>query len=255
MLEKSILWRFGLVYLLLTAATLARSVHADGANQAGFVVQFSDGRVETRCITLDGNEISGADLLVGSGMDMVIDPSKGMGITVCQIEGEGCAYPSEPCFCQCMGGGECGYWNYFFRDPGEAEWTYSPLGAILRKVRPGAVEAWVWGDGHRPPPDALTYASICSPPTPMPSPEIEAQSGPQTPERPPPVATAAAVTPTATPPPASLTGAVPVTVVTVPSPASSPNADSGPDLGTYWPFGLMVLALLSAAVVVWYRRV
>ena len=107
---------------------------ADEPNQAGLLIDFGDGRVETRCIAFDEEEITGADLLLTySGLDMVIDASSGMGITVCQLEGEGCAYPSEHCFCQCMGGGACAYWNYFYREPGSSEWTYSALGAVLRR--------------------------------------------------------------------------------------------------------------------------
>ncbi len=94
-----------------------------------------------------------------------MDASGGMGITVCQIAGVGCAHPAEPCFCQCMGGETCAYWNYYYRDSGEADWTYSALGALLRKVQPGAVEAWVWGDGKTPPSTDWTFEAICSPAT------------------------------------------------------------------------------------------
>jgi hypothetical protein len=106
---------------LLAALGLPGATFAGEPNQAGLVVQFGDGRVETRCVAFQDEEISGADLLLThSGFDTVIDASSGMGITVCQIETEGCAYPAEPCFCRCMGGGECAYWNYFYQEPAMA---------------------------------------------------------------------------------------------------------------------------------------
>lgn len=129
--------------ILLLAVILGgeSGMAADEPKQAALVVQFGDGRVETRCITFEEDEIRGTDLLDRSGLEMVVDVSSGLGVTVCQIEGQGCAYPTEHCFCQCMGGGECAYWNYFFRETGEGPWSYSALGAALRKIGDGSVEA------------------------------------------------------------------------------------------------------------------
>jgi hypothetical protein len=168
-----------------------------------------------------------------------------MGITVCQIEGEGCAYPSEACFCHCMGG-DCAYWNYFYRDPGQAEWTYSALGAVLRKVSPGSVEAWVWGDGRTPPASDLTFEAICAPPAPTPTPTLE-----------PPTAIPTTISPTETPSlPLSPTAAAPPPTLTPAStfPTPTPVAGTGQTPSTYWPFGLMVLALAAVGVFVWLRR-
>jgi hypothetical protein len=229
--------------LLLAALSLPNLAAAEELNQAGLVVQFGDGRTETRCVAFEESEITGAELLTRSGLDLSVDASSGMGITVCQIEGRGCAYPAEPCFCHCSGGGECAYWNYFFRDPGASGWSYSALGAILRKAKPGSVEAWVWGDGHTPPADEVTFESVC----PLPTPETT-----NVPASPQPPATVTA-TPTATASPDELPAASPTTTAPPPSPTPSPAARGDQDLPAYWPFGLTVLALLLIGVLVWLR--
>jgi hypothetical protein len=257
--------------LLLLAVFLPRLALADEPNQAGLFVEFGDGQVVTRCVTFDEGEISGADLLTRSGLEVVVDASSGMGVIVCQIEGEGCDYPTGPCFCQCMGGGECAYWNYYYRDPGETDWTYSPLGAVARQVRHGSIEAWVWGNGHTPPAAELSLEAICVLPTPMLGP-----TGPVGPTN--------AVGPTDTiepmsiaepsntaEPPAPTSPATPTAVLISPTvmltltptqaitdtplpPASSPVSVTGTSLSSYWPFGLMLLGLAVVGTVVWLRR-
>lgn len=238
-------WFLGLYLLLLALTSLRSPTFADGPNQAGVVVQFGDGLVESRCVTFEGAEISGADLLTRSGLDLVLDTSSGMGITVCQIEGEGCAYPAEPCFCQCMKGDECAYWNYFSRDPGATTWTYSALGAILRKVKPGSVEGWVWGNGRTPPADQVTFESICVPPTSTPT---------NTPEPPTPTPATATLAPTMTQMPAP-SPTTPPTATSLPlSPAPSSASEPDKNLSNYWLFGVMLLGLGAVGVIVWLRR-
>ena len=245
----------GCLLFLLATLGLPGATMADEPNQAALIVEFGDGRVETRCIPFNKEEITGADLLLTySGFDMVIDASSGMGITVCQLEGEGCAYPSQHCFCQCMGGGECAYWNYFYREPGSSEWTYSALGAVLRKVRHGSVEAWVWGDGTTPPSFEGSFASICVAPTA----ELAGSAEPGASTEP-----AATVTPTASPEPPTAapttkatlspatktpepTGTALPAATTVPStPTRTPEPDAARTLTSYWPFGLMLLGLVA----------
>ena len=159
----------GLVLQFLMAAQ-AGPVLADQPSQAGLVIRFDDGRLVTRCVEFQGAEFAGSVLLARSGLELVIDSTHGGGITVCKIEGTGCDYPVDACFCRCMGNGPCGYWNYFYRQLGQDEWVYSPQGALIHQVKPGSVEAWVWGDGHTPPDQALTFEVLCAaPPTPAPT--------------------------------------------------------------------------------------
>jgi hypothetical protein len=239
---------------MLAAFGLPGATLADEPSQAGLIVEFGDGRVETRCVTFEEEEITGADLLLTySRLDTIVDASSGMGITVCQLEGEGCAYPSEACFCQCMGGGECAYWNYFYRDPGSSEWTYSALGAVLRKVRHGSVEAWVWGNGSTPPTFEESFASICAAPTEEPTATATVEPTATTTDAatlPPPTELPE---PTQTPPPAA-TAMPPASTTVLPAPTQTPEPAPTQTLASYWPFGLMALGLVAIGLFVRFRR-
>ena len=244
-----------LLLLLLATAGLSSPAAAQEPNQAGLVVQFDADRVESWCIAFDEDEIGGDDLLARSGLDLVIDATSGLGISVCRIEGQGCAFPAQHCFCQCMGGEGCRYWNYFYRDPGTDEWTYSPLGALLRHVQPGAVEAWVWGDGQTPPDTSLTFEVICSPPTPTAPPRTSLPATATTATSVAIATSAARATTPAAAPSASSTAAP--TALPTNRPAASPTAASpaAPDTpSSYLFFGLFVLILLLIGGLVWLRR-
>jgi hypothetical protein len=255
-------WAAGLALLMVAAAAVAFPVAADEPNQAGLVIQFSADRIETQCIPFEGQAIAGNDFLARSGLEMVIDATSGLGITVCQIEGQGCAFPAEHCFCQCMGGERCRYWNYFYREAGDEQWTYSPLGVLLRQVQPGSVEAWVWGDGGSPPSEALTFEAICSPaepaqppPTPTPVPGTRTTvADTQTP-----LAVTAAMPPAPSTAPAATAVAAASTIA--PSPTSQPTASPTPESPgapveptNYGAFALLMLGLLLIGVLVWIRR-
>jgi hypothetical protein len=254
----------GWSFLFLAGALLPAAALADGPDRVGLVVQFGDGRVEPRCFEVGTEEISGADLLARSGLEIIIDPGRGMGVTVCQIEGEGCAFPADACFCQCMGGSACAYWNYFYRDPGETNWVYSPLGPALRKLKPGSVEAWVWGNGLTPPPEELTFEAVCPAPTavptePAPSPTVASATSTATAlaASPPPVEAARAEpTVTAPAPTASAAAERPIPAAS-PSPSASSSQSperAAPAVSGYVAFGATVLGLAVIGVLVWLRR-
>jgi len=133
-----------------------------------------------------------------------------------------------------MGGGECAYWNYFYMEPGSSEWTYPALGAVLRQVRHGSIEAWVWGDGSTPPAFDGSFESICAAPTAEPT---------ATAEPPTVTPTAISILPASTQPPEPTATPPPTITPTPPEPAQTPALDAGQTLLSYWPFGLMVLGL------------
>ena len=132
----------------------ARSLQA--GNRAGVVVQTGDGRVATTCVRFDEPSITGLELLSRAGVSIVVEVS-GLGTAVCAIDGEGCAYPAQPCFCQCQGA-SCAYWNYLHRVDGA--WRYSSISASGYTVTDGAVDAWAWGDKVTPP--VYTVDQICA---------------------------------------------------------------------------------------------
>ena len=69
---RRVLVRFGTLLFLLAVSGLPNVAFADEPSRAGLVVQFADGRVETRCLSFE-EEINGADLLMAhSGFDTVV---------------------------------------------------------------------------------------------------------------------------------------------------------------------------------------
>ncbi len=242
------------------------SAIADETGQVALVIQYDEARVETLCLPLVGESVTGMELLDRSGLRMIVQPGSSLGVTICQIEEVGCAYPAKACFCQCMGGGDCAYWNYFFREPG-GDWIYSALGAVMHKVQPGAVEAWVWGDGTQPPADELTFEILCpSSSEALPSEALPSEALPSEPlptNVPLPLPTTAPTVPLLTTaesvaavseqPEADPTVALvrPASTATLPAPTPMPTptpqaeAAGGSSLASYGLFAAMALALVG----------
>lgn len=153
--------------LAVCAATLLAlwaplSTTAQDDARAGLVIVHGDGSVMTRCVSFDPPSLSGAELLVRSGIDLAMEAGA-MGAAICRINGEGCNFPQEACFCQCEGT-PCRYWSYWRLQ--EGAWVYSNLGAGNTTVRNGDVEGWRWGIGTAQtaePPPLLTFEDICAP--------------------------------------------------------------------------------------------
>lgn len=228
--------------LLLTLAALlwAQPAHAQDAGRAALVVVRGDGAVERRCVSFEGETATGYDLLVRAGFD-VSSEQAAMGATVCALDGEGCAFPREACFCQCQGR-ECTYWSYW--QQGESgDWQYSGAGAGNTRVRNGAVEGWVWGPGsvsEAPAPPPVTFAELC--PAEEAGGTAEADAAAET------DALSETVALTAAAPPL-VTGATTVTLAAAP-----PAGEAG---GVQWG-GLLLAALplplLAIGYLIWRRR-
>ena len=152
-LTSLVLW--GLVIMLagMVAGTGASS--GQDLNHADLVIVFPDGRVETRCVLFEKEEISGAELLRRSGLSTVFSKSGGFGEGVCRIDDTGCSDPGS-CYCQCSGG-DCAYWAYFAL--AESQWRFQNIGPSQRVIRDGDTDAWVWGAGGGPPPSAELTAA------------------------------------------------------------------------------------------------
>jgi hypothetical protein len=156
---------------VLVVGASPRTATAQQTNRVALIVDFGDHHI-TRCVAFTESEITGYDVLRRSGLDVVVDPSNPMGVTVCDINGtSGC--PPSNCFCKCQGS-PCVYWSYHYMENGS--WRYAQLGASNRKVRDGDVEGWGWGEGtinssgQEPP--AIPFNQICAPPatdTPVPT--------------------------------------------------------------------------------------
>jgi hypothetical protein len=123
-------------------------------SRAALIIQFGDGSYITRCVSFAEDSIAGLELLTRSGLETSL-----WGGAVCRVQGEGCDFPAQPCFCQCKGS-SCQYWSYWHRR--DDRWAYSQIGSGDYRVHNGDVEAWLWGDAQTPP-VALSFAEICGP--------------------------------------------------------------------------------------------
>lgn len=129
------------------------------AGSAGLVVQNPDGTVVTECVEFTGATITGYELLQFSSLAFTADDSSHFGAAICSIEGVGCDYPAESCFCQCAGGATCNYWSYWLQSR-DGSWTSSHVGASTSRVRDGSVNGWAFGDGSAPP-LSISFDEIC----------------------------------------------------------------------------------------------
>ena len=136
-----LLTTFALVSMALIAivAPGAVAVGAQRPNQAGLVVDFGNGSVQTYCIPFAEDSISGIDLLLEAGLAVETGFNGG---TVCKVNDIGC--PSSDCWCQCPGS-PCTYWIYWRLN--EGNWEYSQEGVTLTRLGNGDVDGWVWGEG------------------------------------------------------------------------------------------------------------
>lgn len=158
-------WRHLLVLFALAAlATLTAGpayAESEPPNRAGVVVRFGDGSVRTACVDLGtAGQITGEELLRRAGLAPVMEYSS-LGGIVCSIDGQGCGYPQQACWCQCQGD-PCIYWQYYHRVDGR--WIYATIGASSHMVQAGDVDGWSWGageedEGLRPP--LLDLEAIC----------------------------------------------------------------------------------------------
>ena len=216
-----------LVLLLLALMPLLwpglKPGQAQAPNQVGLVVQLGDGTLITRCIGFDEAEINSYDLLLRSGLNVVVSGDSTVGLTVCSIEDEGC--PASDCFCQCKGS-TCTYWSYWHLIDGA--WQYSALGASGHVAAPGSVEGWSWGEAEPPP--AVPFAELCVPPptdTPVPTPTWTPSPTPAPTDTPTPTLEPT-VTWTPSPTPVPPTDTPPPTETPLPTETPAPTATDVP---------------------------
>jgi hypothetical protein len=157
------------IFLGLAAGLLAAcGTSSTASHRAALAVVHGDGSVQTACVDFAQNEISGLELLDGSGLDYRLDASNPMGAMVCSVAEEGCDFPSQTCLCQCTLGQTCQYWAYFNRTAG-ADWVYAVAGPSARKVHDGDLDAWVWLTGDEtdqavpPALNGMSFDQICGP--------------------------------------------------------------------------------------------
>ncbi len=248
------------VACLILALCSAAPALAQGTppHRAGLVIRYGDGSVQTRCVSFSEPSLTGADLLMRSGLPVVLDVRSSVGAGVCKIGAQGCNQ-GQSCFCQCEGS-NCAYWQYFHLQNGA--WKYSNVGAALYQVSDGMVEGWAWGNNVAPPVmslDQVCTAGVAAPAT--------AAIPAAKPTLPPPSSTPAvtqtslavtlptAVQATATTAPATpvvpteqpsaaptIAAAAPVTVPTTTATVLTPAPAGGQSVLSYVIFGVIILA-------------
>lgn len=206
---------FALAFGTLAVFCIAPQAARANDNQIGLVVVHGNGEVLTRCISFTEPQLTGYEVLQRSGLDLNVEPSGG-GAAICRLDGEGCTYPEQPCFCGTEGG-EYRYWSYW--NLVEGQWVYSNLGAAFSQVQPGAVEGWIWGSStpsYAPSPPIIDFADICAEPTATPTAEPSATLPPPTatPSPTPTHTSTIAPTPTPTPTPTPVPTLTPIPTAT-----------------------------------------
>jgi hypothetical protein len=119
-------------------------------NRAGLVVQFGDGSVVQACVEFTEPSITGWELLNRSGMTVYFEDYGASNNAVCRLDlgdkSDGCEYPLDDCWCQCVTAGNCSYWAYHHLIDGD--WVYSSDGASGWTIEDGMVDGWGWGLGE-----------------------------------------------------------------------------------------------------------
>lgn len=123
-------------------------------NRAAVVVQHGDLETSGACVTFPSDTISGLELLERSGFEYIAQEFD-FGRSICWLDGEGCNYPEEDCFCDPVN-----FWGYWTQDDGEPLPTQSDVGPDDRTVEDGDLDHWVWGAaGSAPVPK--DFSDVC----------------------------------------------------------------------------------------------
>lgn len=127
------------------------------------VVQFPDGRGTKAGCASSASNPTGWAVLVNGGFAVqgtIQFPSS----FVCRIDG----YPDSTC---ANTPPRSDSWAYWYANPGERDWTFSPAGAADRTPRAGSVDAWTFGGGRPsiPPAAVLPTAALSPPAAPTPT--------------------------------------------------------------------------------------
>ena len=227
------------IALILVSLGWTTAALADG--EAGVVIDYGDGRIETACVAFAGEGIAGDELLVRVGVE--VNHFSGL---VCSIDDVGCQHSGsfDSCTCECGSGGPCVYWAFFSREYGDAAWHYSSLGFRGLDARDGDLQAWRWGEGRpgaAPAPALLSFEDVCGhPPSSFVTPTV-VSAAPTPTAIPTPTAAAEAsartseASPTPLPAEAASVAATPAGATTVAAEPSLPASTASPTLLTTEP--------------------
>jgi len=153
-----------LLALVFPLMSFGRANAQSDLGQVGLVIQFLDGRVEKKCISISKDPFSGYDALSASGYAIIADFSGAMGAAICKIAQQGCS--ADNCFCNTPN--YWAYWRLGQASNGESAWLYSTIGASQSILHAGDVDGWRFGEGIAPS-EMPAFADICQPATQTPT--------------------------------------------------------------------------------------
>lgn len=202
----------GILAILLALAASGVGAQQDRPNGAGLIIRHGDGTLIYAYVEFESETISGEELLLRSGLDLIVSPFPGLGYGVCMINGEGC--DADNCYCQSYSN-PAYFWHYYSKVEGGG-WFTEIRGPSARQLADGDIDGWSWTAGDHGLPEitideiaAITGFDRSPPPTP-------------TPEPPPP-------TPTPEPEPTTTDTPVPEPAATdTPMPTSTPTTPPEP---------------------------
>ena len=142
-----------LLIILLAGLSVYQYASAQSNNLTGLIIDFGMGNPAKYCLDTAGESLAGFDLLLRANLPVVANHTA-QGAAVCQIGAIGC--PVDDCFCD----SPPNYWSYWHLQ--DDQWVYAASGASTYLIRPGSLDAWVWGDGSPPP--VTTLEQICNDP-------------------------------------------------------------------------------------------
>jgi len=228
---RSTLRLLSFLAILLALAAGGAGAQQDRPNGAGLVVRHGDGTLIYAYVEFESETISGEELLLRSGLDLIVSPYPGLGYGVCMINGEGC--DADNCYCQSYSN-PAYFWHYYSKVEGGG-WFTEVRGPSSRQLADGDIDGWSWTAGDPGLPEitideiaAITGFDRSPPPTPTPEPPTPTPTPlpePTVTDTPVPEPTATdtpAPTPTDTPP-------EPTTAVEAsPTPSPTPTATAVP---------------------------
>jgi hypothetical protein len=145
--------------LAATAPVVATPGTACAGTERRAVLVVDSGSRDLRyCVALDGEAVTGIELIRLAGAQHGLDFRLGFGgEAVCRLAGVG------------TDGGDCfgdypDFWGYW-RGEATGGWSWSSAGAGDTVVHPGDVEGWSWGSGQdgatHPQPARTAFTSVC----------------------------------------------------------------------------------------------
>jgi hypothetical protein len=142
---------------LLVLAVLLGALPAQAA-KAGIVVDLGNGNVITECVKFHAPTITAFDLLQLSGLEFTFQNFGSLGAAICSIDGAGCQFPAEACFCQCTGTGPCNFFGFYKLQNGQ--FVFSDVGVSSSVLRNKDVIAFSFGENATAP-APVSIQDIC----------------------------------------------------------------------------------------------